>query len=340
MKAFEALDLAGKVPLKLGHEGPDVREDPTTQFAMGWVQRIWREGRKLLADLEVPDRVHELIRQGFLKFVSVELLRNVKASNREIPWVLDAVALLGSDPPAVGVLKDLKALTMTRRAAALQHSGRVAFSRVDFKPLTDLGDKRHMADMTMEQLMEKVLAMQERITALESEKAELTMKTAQLTAVRRQLETLQSDVRRREIEQKRARINELIENAVKAEDILPAARDRFIRTHKVDDDEAVMALTEEDVANFVRENPNPRKAAKLAKKQVFAALSKPTDDVPAGLSVDREGVMRVTAWFKEQGIKNPTADDWVQGTKAVFAQLPEFAERYKAAADAVYDNKV
>jgi hypothetical protein len=63
------------------------------------------------------------------------------------------------------------------------------------------------------------------------------------------------------------------------------------------------------------------------------------DDVPPGTPVDREGVARVTAWFKEQGIKSPTAEDWISGTKAVFAALPDFAERYKAHADAIYDGR-
>src|SRR6185295_13965454 len=141
IKSFDALDLGGHIPLKLGHEGPDPRDTPETQFALGWVTRIYREGRKLLADFNVPEKVANWIRDGMLKFVSVELLRDVKADTREIPWVLDAVALLGADQPAVGILKSLS-LTMAR-STALQCRERVAFSRDN--PTTG-GHKPLMAD--------------------------------------------------------------------------------------------------------------------------------------------------------------------------------------------------
>lgn len=339
VRAFDALELSGKVPLKLGHDGPDAREDPTTQFALGWVMRVWRDGRKLLADLDVPERVFRLIKEGFLKFVSVELLRNVRASNREIPWVLDAVALLGTDPPAVGVLRDLQTLTMARRAAALPHSERVTFSRAGDIPRNN-GDRPDMSDetkTTVEQLMEKLIALQSTVADLQQSNADLAIKAAQAAAFKRQIDTMQADLRAEKIRAHRERIKALIEEAVRRDEILPAARERFLRTHRVDDDEAVMALTESDVEQFVEENPNPRKKAKP--RAAFTSLAKFSDDVPSGLEVDREGVLRVTAWFRENGITNPTADDWVNGTKAVFAALPEFAERYKANADAIYDGK-
>jgi hypothetical protein len=341
VKSFEALELAGKVPLKLGHEGPDVREDPTTQFAMGWVERIWRDGRKLLADLDVPNQVHKLIQDGFLKFVSVELLKNVKASNQEIPWVLDAVALLGSDPPAVGVLRDIRALTMSRSAASLLRGERVTFARADYVPPTNFGGHRNMFENdkqpTMQELLDRMIAMQNQLSQQAAENAELKAKLVQFSTVKTKLDTVMAENKARDIKAQRDKIVALIEEAVRNEDILPAARERFLRTHRVDDDESVMVITEEDVKEFVRENPNPRK--KVSRKAPLNTLSSVADDVPPGTPVDREGVARVTAWFKEQGIKSPTAEDWISGTKAVFAALPDFAERYKAHADAIYDGR-
>src|SRR5207302_7499868 len=128
VSAFDALGLEGRVPLKLGHEGADARDDPTSQFALGWVKKIWRDGSKLVGNLEVPDKVFAAVKEGFLKNVSIELLKNVKAGTRVLPWVLDAVALLGADQPAVGILKDLQALTMSR-VARLEHGARVTFRR-------------------------------------------------------------------------------------------------------------------------------------------------------------------------------------------------------------------
>lgn len=95
------------MPLKLGHNGDQPLTDG--QPALGWVSRVYRDGRKLLADfIDMPTSIYEMVKAGLYKFVSVELAKNVLAGTREIPWVLDAVALLGADQPAVGTLKDLQ----------------------------------------------------------------------------------------------------------------------------------------------------------------------------------------------------------------------------------------
>jgi len=112
--SFNALALAGRTPLKLGHND----EQPLTdgQPALGWVERVWRDGEVLKADFTgMPRAVHEAVRAGLYKHVSVELLRDVIAGNKEYPWVLSAVALLGADIPAVSGLRDLQSLTMARR---------------------------------------------------------------------------------------------------------------------------------------------------------------------------------------------------------------------------------
>jgi hypothetical protein len=39
------------------------------------------------------------------------LLKDVQADTRKIPWVLDAVALLGATQPAIGILRSLQRQT-------------------------------------------------------------------------------------------------------------------------------------------------------------------------------------------------------------------------------------
>jgi len=114
-ESFVALQLAGRTPLKFGHND----EQPMTdgQPALGWLSRVWRDGDVLRGDFsDVPQVVYQAIKQGSYKFVSVELLRDVVSGDREYPWVLSAVALLGADIPAVAGLGDLQQLTMARRA--------------------------------------------------------------------------------------------------------------------------------------------------------------------------------------------------------------------------------
>jgi hypothetical protein len=128
--SFNTLGLSGRVPLKLGHDGTDARVSDSAP-ALGWVESIKRAGNKLLADIKLTsDKLAEGIKSGAYKFVSIELLRNVVAHTRQIPWVLDAVALLGATPPAVGTLKSLAESMGAFRAAtpAFQFAERLSFS--------------------------------------------------------------------------------------------------------------------------------------------------------------------------------------------------------------------
>jgi hypothetical protein len=143
VKSFDTLSLSGRVPLKFGHKGK-LREDDS-QPALGWVERVYRKGSKLLADFaDVPTVVYESIKKGLYKFVSVELLGDVQAGNRRIPWVLDAVALLGASQPAVGTLADIQQLTMSRRSQ-LSAAQRLTFAYEDHSMSTDTRDLQKRA---------------------------------------------------------------------------------------------------------------------------------------------------------------------------------------------------
>lgn len=130
VSSFDTLELSGRLPIKFGH-GDTEKDQPFREGmpALGWIERVWIEGNKLMADfVDVPKVVYDAIKAGLYRFVSVELLRNVKAGTRIIPWVLDGVALLGADPPAVGSLKDLQSLTTMSRGLKLQAESRFTFS--------------------------------------------------------------------------------------------------------------------------------------------------------------------------------------------------------------------
>src|SRR5690606_25974082 len=69
---FDRLKDIHKVPLKFGHND----EQPITdgQPAIGWVSRVYRKGKKLLADFsDVPSVVVEAIKKKLYRTVSVEL---------------------------------------------------------------------------------------------------------------------------------------------------------------------------------------------------------------------------------------------------------------------------
>ena len=205
--------------------------------------RIYREGRKLLADFNVPEKVANWIRDGMLKFVSVELLRDVKADTREIPWVLDAVALLGADQPAVGILKSLS-LTMAR-STALQCRERVAFSRDN--PTT--GDKPPMADPTVSELMA-------RLDKLEIEKKALETKVAEGESFQRKYTELQTQTHDEKVQAHRKAVLAVFEAPIKEKKILPWVREKFSSIYRVETDD-VLKVTTADAEQFARSNPNP-----------------------------------------------------------------------------------
>lgn len=87
-----------KPPLKLGHS----EEHPKGQPSLGWVKNLYVKGQKLVARFaEVPDIVRTAIQKGLYRRVSSELWQSDEG------LILKAVALLGSDIPAVDTLEDL-----------------------------------------------------------------------------------------------------------------------------------------------------------------------------------------------------------------------------------------
>jgi hypothetical protein len=96
-------------PLKFGHdEGQTLLGQHDGDPALGWVERLWVRGDKLLARFAgVPGVVLEAIRAGRYRRVSAELYLDVRVGGRRLGKALKAVALLGADLPAVTNLADL-----------------------------------------------------------------------------------------------------------------------------------------------------------------------------------------------------------------------------------------
>lgn len=306
------------MPLKLGHEGPDARDEPASQFALGWVQRVYREGKKLLADFDVPEKVASWIKEGFLRFVSVELLKDVKASTREIPWVLDAVALLGADQPAVGILKSLS-LTMAR-STALQCRERVAFSRDN--PTTG-GHRPTMADDKKD---ENVAALMSRLDKLEAEKKALELKAAERESFERKLTELETQTKTEKVNAHREKVLALFETAIKEKKILPAVRERYKRAYPVDTD-AVLGIPLTDVESFIRENPNPD-----APKPHAATLAAGGDQAPVDALADTQALCAARKFIRENNAEFSNMPRWEQLTKAgaaLFRADPELGQSYQ-----------
>lgn len=314
--AFNALNLSGRVPLKLGHDGPDVRDDPTTQFAMGWVQRVYRAGTRLLADLDVPDKVAKLIDDGYLKFVSVELLKNVQVFNRTIPYVLDAVALLGADQPAVGVLKDLKASLMARRAT-FRASGRVTLKRES----ATTGDP----SMTKEEV-EAMLKQHREATA-----TEISTLKALVEAANKRAEDAEKARKEDALKYKRQQITDRFEVAIKAGAIDPKVREKFSKLTGYENGERAEEVTLESVDEFIKEHAKPVKASA---RTTAAGGAEEEDAAEAKLSAAEKVVHRARKLcFSRQ--QDPTKfDHYNAAVVEVLKADPDLGEAYKRLEDA------
>lgn len=110
-------DLKGsnivKPHLKLGHQDAQKWFGQRTGIpSLGWVERVWRQGTKLFADISnVPDALMSMIKNGRYHNVSVEILPKgaIKQGEKTFGQVLSAVALLGTEMPAVKNLAGLAA---------------------------------------------------------------------------------------------------------------------------------------------------------------------------------------------------------------------------------------
>lgn len=324
--AFEALRMHGRVPLKLTHDGPDQRAedfDPTKSLAMGWVRRIWRDGKKLMADIDVPEKVYKLIKEGYLKFVSVELWQDVRAFNRVIPWVLDAVALLGADQPAVGILSDLQALTLQRRRCEFTSGTRVAFKRGDSTEGNEMDEKqiqellkkqREESDAAMAKLTARLDAADKRAEAAEKERDEAAKKHKADTvkAKRGQIDSL---------------FNAAIEAKAKGGDFIePAVREQFAKFSRYDkDDAATEAVEIKDVEAYIKDN------AKKGTKVAAAATTKEGDSEVdySKMTPDAELLARSRIRCKANGGDPSKADDLLKASKEELRSNKELADKYK-----------
>lgn len=243
---FDRLNDIHHVPLKFGHN--DEQEITDGQPAIGWVSKVYREGKKLLADFaHVPTVVAEAIKKKLYRNVSVEILFNVDNDGKKFNHVLDAVALLGADKPAVSGLADLEALLATRAEFSGGH--RVMFKTVagsraggSIKPSGDI-------DMPIsEEDFKKLQASVDALTAKIDEKDKII---AEQASTIKASEDKESERIRKEREEKiaatRKTVKDLIDGAVRDKHMTPAIREVYTKQIGLEDDDKVLDIDVEQV---------------------------------------------------------------------------------------------
>jgi hypothetical protein len=108
VKAFTDTAKTLKPPLKLGHDDNQTILQQSGLPAAGWVGNLYTKGGKLLADfIDIPNKIYDLLEKGAYRKVSAEIWWNASFNGKTYPKFLSAVALLGSEIPAVITLTDI-----------------------------------------------------------------------------------------------------------------------------------------------------------------------------------------------------------------------------------------
>jgi len=117
VRAFDLVNF--KPTVKAGHADGQEDENAARKVfgapALGYVLKIYRQGKKLLADVaQIPRRFADLINAGAYKRVSAEIYWNWKSGDSDdhtkYPRVLKSIAFLGAEIPAITSLKEIEAL--------------------------------------------------------------------------------------------------------------------------------------------------------------------------------------------------------------------------------------
>lgn len=234
VEAFDSLKEIHKVPLKMGHNDQQPMTDGKP--ALGWVSAIYVKGDKLVADFaDVPEVVAKAIENKLYRRVSIELSIDVRYKGKHIPFVVDAVALLGADLPAVNTLADLNAF-LSRDAAQFSVERREKFSAV-------AGSIPEVKQMDKKELQEAIDAA---VAPLKADFAKLDdankALTTENTALKQQVSKFEADKAKAIIDGKRARAKAVFEGLVASGIMTPAAREGFTKGLGIDDDKRLEVL--------------------------------------------------------------------------------------------------
>lgn len=114
VRCFAETGNSFRPAVKIGHDekqrvAREIMNDEMDGFpALGWAERVYRQGKKLLADfMEVPEKIYELIKRRAFKRVSSEVYWDIEIDGKKYRRALGAVALLGADMPGVSNLKEI-----------------------------------------------------------------------------------------------------------------------------------------------------------------------------------------------------------------------------------------
>lgn len=204
VNAFNALKNGFRPYLKLGHDDKQKLAKSSGLPSVGWVEKLYIKGTKLVADLNyIPEKVFKLIKSKAYRKVSCEIYWNLNVEGNTYSRVLGGLAFLGAETPGVMNLDDI--LGSYSFDWPLRSSNVAIFEKQDnFKTYSHnfnhLEDK--MAERTeLELALEAQLAEQKKnFSAIEAEKKTAEEAKAQLEKENEELKQYKLEAERKELE--------------------------------------------------------------------------------------------------------------------------------------------
>lgn len=307
---FNKLKEVQDVPLKLGHNDKQPLTDG--QPALGWVDKVWVAGEKLMAHyMDMPKVVYEAVSKKLYKNVSIELDIDVKYKGVDYPYVLSGIALLGADIPAVNTLKDLT--HYMSRGADFSAGRKVMFSAI-------AGQSRGGIKMEeLQALTKKVAELTTQVATFTTDKATLSAENADLKA---KVAKFEADAKAKAeadakavLSAKRVEITAVLEDGVKRGVITPAQRAQYAKVFRIDDDAAVAVLDIAEVKTLLTASSGKQ----FSKEQGMAGAS----DDGAELPVDKQVIAECNV-LMEKG----EAKTFAKAQEILFMRNPKLARAY------------
>jgi len=237
---FELLKSEHSVAVKRGHTVDK------GDIALGWIDTLWVEGDRLLAKFAaVPKIVREAIQKNLFRKVSIEAMKGVTFNGKKLKgWVLDAVAILGAEVPAVSGLKDLGTYLASR---SLEHGTKVAFT-------VDMSNENEEVKMDKD-IQERFDALEATVKASQAAADKDRQENEELKAKLQKAEAEKVELQKKEtaekVEAAREAAEKVLDEAVKAKAIIPAQRESFAKLFKLSDDQAVVELDIDELRKAV-----------------------------------------------------------------------------------------
>lgn len=227
VKSFDALGQeSGFSPaLKLGHtETEKYFGDGKGAPRLGSVSRIWREGKKILADFaNVPEALVDLMRNRRYNQVSVEVFPTYEYEGKTYRNLLSAVALLGAELPAVKGLKDLASSLFE---AFDDEQLRVEYTQeIEMKTFTEEQHEAILATAVKNAGTEAEQKFSAEINELKETNA---AQATEIGELREQKEALEAKAAEYAEDKRTAQINAVIEKGVSEGRILPRQKESML----------------------------------------------------------------------------------------------------------------